>query len=154
MNMVSHPSPALAQPGVVSLTTTGNITAALHRNRKLVMNATGAAKTFTLPAATGTGDTYRFYVGTVNTSNYVIATQTSEYFSGNIFTNSSGDSQSVQPWISLYATHNIKITLDGTTKGGVAIGDFVEVTDIAAATWSVTGMTTSSGTEASPFSTS
>jgi hypothetical protein len=44
------------------------------------------------------------------------------------------------------------ITLDGTTTGGVAIGDWIEVQDIVADKWAVRGVTTSSGAEATPFS--
>ena len=41
---------------------------------------------------------------------------------------------------------------NGTTTGGVAIGDFIELIDIATDKWLVFGHTTTSGTEATPFS--
>jgi hypothetical protein len=44
------------------------------------------------------------------------------------------------------------ITLNGTTTGGVSIGDWVEIVDVASGVFAATGLTTSSGTEATPFS--
>ena len=59
---------------VVTLTGTDAITQAEHAGRILLMGEVGgdAAATFTLPAATGSGDEYKFIVSVVNTSNYVI----------------------------------------------------------------------------------
>ena len=144
----------LVSERIVTLTGTTTITAALHEGKILLMGASGAALTFTLPAATGSGGRYRFVVSVVNTSNYIITALAGDLMCGNILTNSSGDSVTVEPWISLVATANIKITLDGTTKGGVSIGDYIDLVDIATDRWQVSGLTTSSGTEATPFSTS
>ncbi len=44
------------------------------------------------------------------------------------------------------------ITLNGTTTGGVSIGDFIQLWDVAAAQWAVNGTVTGSGIEATPFS--
>ena len=46
------------------------------------------------------------------------------------------------------------ITLDGTTTGGAAIGDYIELMDIAANQYVVRGNLTATGTEATPFSAS
>jgi hypothetical protein len=44
------------------------------------------------------------------------------------------------------------ITLNGTTKGGAGIGDYVELIDIAANQWAVRVFSKATGTEATPFS--
>lgn len=137
-------------PGVVSLTASTTISKGTHKDRILTLDGTGAAYTQTLPSATGSGDKYTFAVGAVNTSNHVITTQTADKFYGNIITNSTGDTPDLgQPWP---AGATDTITLNGTTTGGQAVGDIIEVIDIATNKWLVTGVTTSSGTEATPFS--
>lgn len=121
-------------------------------NNTILMGGAGSARTFTLPAATGTGDVYKFVVGAVNTSNYVIkVANASDVMYGNVITNSTGDTPDLaQPWPT--AADSDTITLNGTTQGGVAVGDFITVQDIATNKWSVFGVTTSSGAEATPFS--
>jgi hypothetical protein len=136
---------------VVALTGSTTINAGLHDGRILSMTGTGAAYTQTLPAATGSGAKFTFVVGAVNTSNHLIKVTGDDVMYGNIITNSTGDTPDLaQPWPT--AADSDTITLNGTTTGGVAIGDFVELTDIAADTWMVFGHTTTSGTEATPFS--
>ena len=140
-----------APPAIVRLRATVTLTSAAYANRTLLMDAAGAALTFTLPAAVGTGDVYRFVVSVVNTSNYVINVTGDDTIDGNIWTNSTGDSPDLgQPWPSAAASDTI--TLNGTTKGGVSIGDYVELMDIDTDQWIVIGFTTSSSTEATPFS--
>lgn len=137
------------------LTLTGDtaIAVATHEGKTLLLGEVGgnALLTATLPAATGSGAKYRFKVSVVNTSNYVIAVTGNDTFKGNIISNATGDTPdltSIWP-----AGTNNKITLDGTTTGGAAIGDWIEVEDILADVWAVSGVTTSSGAEATPFST-
>jgi len=131
-----------------------SITVALHDKRFIVMSETGgdAAATYTLPASAGTGATFKFFVGVINTSNYLIkVANASDVMYGNIITSSTGDTPDLgQPWTTGATADTI--TLNGTTTGGVAIGDWVELTDIITNVWAVTGVTTSSGTEATPFS--
>lgn len=136
--------------GVVSLTGSTTITKADHKDRILKLDGTGAAYTQTLPAATGSGDKYTFVVGATNTSNHIIEASTNGgVFYGNIITNSTGDTPDLgQPW---RASGEDTITLNGTTKGGL-IGDKLEFIDVASNTWIVQGVTTSSGTEATPLS--
>lgn len=121
-------------------------------NNTILMGGAGSARTFTLPAAAGTGDVYKFVVGAVNTSNYVIkVANASDVMYGNVITNSTGDTPDLaQPWPT--AADSDTITLNGTTQGGVAVGDFITVQDIATNKWAVFGVTTTSGVEATPFS--
>lgn len=138
---------------IVTLVATGAITAATHADHILLMGEVGgdAEAVFTLPAATGTGDVYKFIVSVVNTSNYKIQVVTNDTMDGNILTNSTGDTPDLaQFWPT--ASDSDTITLDGTTTGGVSIGDWIELIDIATDQWAVYGVTTSSGTEATPFS--
>ena len=148
--------PTTFSSGIVVLTATTTITAALHAGKTLNMAEVGgnALCTFTLPAATGTGDKYRFYVGVVNTSNYVIkVANASDTIDGQVIVQNDtteGGTASVIGWKATGTDDTI--TLNGTTTGGVSIGDYVELTDLIANQYVVSGMLQASGTEASPFS--
>ena len=148
--------PTTFSTGVVVLTATGAITAAAHAGKTLSMAEVGgnALCTFTLPAATGTGDVYRFVVGVVNTSNYVIKVpDASHTIKGQVLVqddSTEGGAAGVIGWKADGTDDTI--TINGTTTGGVSIGDYVEITDLIANQYVVSGMLQASGTEASPFS--
>jgi hypothetical protein len=117
------------------------------------MGASGAALTFTLPAATGSGDKYRFYVSVVNTSNYLIkASAGTMLFKGMIVGQSATDSatDAARTWVP--GATDDTITLNGTTTGGKDIGNWIEFEDCSATMWAVKGFITQSGSEATPFS--
>lgn len=135
---------------IVPLAVTTPITEAAHEGRTIVMSGAGAARTFTLPAATGGGGRYRFVVGEVNTSNYLIkAAVGTDLFEGVLLsTQDAGDT--VVGWES--GATDDTVTLNGTTTGGAAIGDWIEFEDISATGWAVRGVLTSTGAEATPFS--
>jgi hypothetical protein len=138
---------------VTTLTGDTTLTAATHGGQTLLLGEVGgnAALAVTLPAATGSGVRFRFVVSVVNTSGYTIKVVGNDIMTGNVITNSTGDTPDLaQPWPT--AADSDTITLDGTTTGGAKIGDFIEVQDILADTWAVHGVTTSSGSEATPFS--
>ena len=156
VNVVGHLTPGTLNTGIVVLTATDAITQAEHAGKTLSMAEVGgnAACTFTLPAATGTGNVYKFIVGVINTSNYIIkvADATDTIDGQVIVTNDStaGGTASVISWPTVAASDTI--TLNGTTKGGVGIGDYIELTDLIANQYVVSGMLKASGTEATPFS--
>jgi len=134
----------------VSLAITTTLNRLTHGNKNILMSGAGGARTFTLPAATGTKDKYLFTVAEVNTSNYVIkVANATDVMDGSILSLQDA-ADTVVGWET--AATSDTITLNGTTTGGVSIGDWVELQDIASGQWSVTGITTSSGTEATPFS--
>lgn len=136
---------------LVSLAVSTTLEQAIHEGRILMLNGTGAAFTQTLPAATGSGAKYTFIVGAVNTSNHLIKVTGNDVMYGNVITNSTTDTPDLaQPWPT--AVDSDTITLNGTTTGGQAIGDIIELIDIATDKWFVLGITTTSGTEATPFS--
>ena len=135
----------------VTLVATGAITAAAHSGRKLYMGEVGgnAAATFTLPAATGSGATYHFIVSVVNTSNYVIQVTGDDTIDGSVILHQ--DSANTVVSFNTVAASDT-ITLNGTTKGGVSIGDELTLIDAATDQYIVKGVLTASGTEATPFS--
>jgi len=139
---------------LVTITATGSLTQAANAGRVNLLGEVGgdAIVTLTLPAASGTGAVYRFIVSVVNTSSYVIkVADATDTIDGQIVTASIGDTPDLaQPWVT--AATSDTITLNGTTTGGVAIGDQLELIDIASNQWVVNGTTTTSGAEATPFS--
>lgn len=138
------------QSRLATLTASTTITQESHDGKTLLMGAAGAALTFTLPAALGTGAKYKFRVSVVNTSNYVIqVANTTDTIDGSIISLQDA-ADTVVGWET--AATSDTITLNGTTTGGVSIGDWVELEDIASGQYAVTGVTTSSGTEVTPFS--
>tara|TARA_A100001015_G_scaffold294261_1_gene371829 strand:- start:1447 stop:2619 length:1173 start_codon:yes stop_codon:yes gene_type:complete len=143
----------LGQPtGVTTITATDTITRLEHANRINLLGEVGgnAAVTLTLPAATGSGDIYKFVVSVVNTSNYVFkVADATDTIDGTIMFLADGGNTVVG--FEADGTDDT-ITLDGTTTGGAAIGDYVELIDIAANQYAVRGNLTATGTEATPFS--
>ena len=138
---------------IVPLAVSTAITEAAHEGRTIVMSGAGGARTFTMPAATGGGGRYRFVVGEVNTSNYLIKSVVgTDLFEGIIIGASTTDSatDAARTWLS--GATDDTITLNGTTTGGVAIGDWIELEDMSATGWAVRGMVTQSGSEATMFS--
>lgn len=135
--------------GLVSLITTATITAVLNSGRTMLLSLAGGF-TSTLPAATGTGNIYRFIVNVVSTTGYVITAAGSDVFKGSLWNVAAGATAGTG--CTFTSTSNQNITLNGTTKGGAAIGDWIQLQDIASGVWTVTGLTTGSGTLATPFS--
>lgn len=104
----------------------------------------------TLPAATGSGASFRFFVGTTVTSNTstIKVANSSDTMSGVAFQAADGGSTS-NAWET--AASSDTITFDGSTTGGVK-GDYVELIDVASTLWFVRLMGSATGTEATPFS--
>ena len=140
---------------LVTLTADTTITNALHAGRILLMGEVGgdASATFTLPAATGTGAEFKFIVSVVNTSNYVIQVTGDDTIDGSVVVTNdttAGGTASLISWPTVAASDTI--TLNATTTGGVQIGDYVLLTDIATDQYTVSGLLNASGPEATPFS--
>lgn len=140
------PSPWQSNYGITEFTGSSlAITAAAHAGHVIVSNLAGA-QAITLPAATGSGNRYRIYVQTTKTGNLTITTNGSDDYVGalEVTTDASGT-----PFLS-DGTDTI-ITMNGSTTGGVK-GSYVDLQDVATATWLVSGRLVSTGTEATPFS--
>jgi hypothetical protein len=138
---------------VVSATgATLTVTEALHDSKTILLNRAGGIA-ITLPAATASGMRLRFVVGTVSTTGYVISSVVgTDLMEGIIIGASTTDSatDAARTWLS--GATDDTITLNGTTTGGAAVGDWIELEDLSATGWYVRGMVTQSGTEATPFS--
>ena len=137
---------------VISLTASLTLSHDVHAGPILLMDAAGATLTFTLPEAAATGNTFRFRVGTVNTSNYIIASAGSDLMDGSLAlivdTDTSDNMEGFQ------AANAVTITLNGDAQGGFRIGDWVELTDILINQWTVRGQTTTnSASGTTPFAT-
>jgi len=104
----------------------------------------------TLPAATGTGDIYKFYVNTTVTSNsYKIQVANATDIISGLALADDGDGEPANGWPTTSTTDTI--TMDGSTQGGIK-GDSLEIIDIASGQFCVRAFLTNSGTEATPFS--
>lgn len=126
------------------------ITAATHGERIVTLSHTAAASTVTLPAATGTGNRYTFIVAAVNTNNHVIqVANATDVFEGIAFM--AADAPDTINAFETAATSDT-ITLNGTTSGGAAIGDRVEIIDFASGKFHVLAHLSGTGNEATPFS--
>jgi hypothetical protein len=127
-----------------------------YAGRKIVLSrAAGIA--VTLPAATGTGDSYEFVVGATftgaasiavpNATDYMVGTAILFVDSADTMvgfaTANSGTVATESDTISLFGTANAQ----GGIKGGT-----VKLTDIASAVWLVEIVSDAGGTEATPFS--
>jgi len=139
-----------ASTRIVTLLAASTMTAAANGNGKINNLSLLAGFDTTLPAATGTGDIYRFNVGIVNTSNdYGVLANGTDTITGLIMT---VDTDSTDNVVGFAADGtDDKIEINGTTKGGLTIGDWFEFTDVASALWHVRGQLTGSGTIITPF---
>ena len=135
---------------IVTLTAaTATVTAAAHSGRTVLLDR-AAGQALTLPAATGTGNSYKFFVLTTITSNTTtikVADATDVMAGVAIVANDSDASASIFETASTSDT----ITFDGSTTGGIK-GATVELQDVATNLWSVRVIGAATGSEATPFS--
>lgn len=135
---------------IVTANVSAVVTAANQESRINLMSGAGAARTFTLPFAVGSGNVFRFYVGEVNTSGYFIKSgRGADIMRGQILQTNSGSAGATRGWYP--GATDDTITLNGTTIGGASVGDWVELIDVAVNTWLVNGLVTATGTVATPF---
>ncbi len=108
-----------------------------------------AGVTITLPAASGTGNSYSFYVKTAPTSNaHVIkVARSADTMVGWV---SIGIAAGGNGWQEYVGGTDDTMSMNGTTTGGL-VGSFVTMTDIATNVWLVDGQLGGSGTLATPF---
>lgn len=111
-------------------------------------NAAGA--TVTLPAATGSGDKYRFFINTTVTS---VAAKIQVANSVDIIAGGVIVMQDAGSTVAGFETGAADDTcsMNGTTTGGIR-GDYYEFEDAASGIWRCTGICSGTGTEATPFS--
>lgn len=125
------------------------VTAAAHAGRTVLLDR-AAGQAITLPVATGTGNTYTFFVLTTITSNDTtikVADATDVMAGMAIVGNDGGATASIFET----ASDSDTITFDGDTTGGIR-GAVVELQDVATNLWAVQIRTAATNTEATPFS--
>jgi hypothetical protein len=130
-----------------------NVTAAtstLTPSTPLVVLNAAAGCAVTLPAATGTGLSFRIFIGTTITSNSttIKVANASDIMSGMCF--SCADAGTGINAFETGATDDT-ITFNGGSTGGIK-GDLVELFDIGLNLWAVQARTSSTGSEGTPFS--
>lgn len=134
---------------------TKTLTAA--NDKQTVKLDTLAGSVVTLPAATGSGVKFKFLVTVKATSaSHIVQVANASDFMIGIIAGVSDDPATVKGWIAAnsgtVATNSDTITLNRSTTGSVSVGEYLEVEDVAANTWAVSGMISQSGAEATPFS--
>jgi hypothetical protein len=145
---VSNFDRVLTSDNIVNVTAaTVTVTQADHANKTITLNR-AAGITATLPAATGSGDKYRFVVATTFTGSGIIQVVGNDIMTGMALISQDGGDTLVSFDT---AADSDTITLNGTTTGGLKGAD-VSLEDIAADTWFVNVRTAATGTEATPFS--
>lgn len=125
------------------------LTSASHAGRTMLLDVASGA-TVTLPAASGTGNVYKFFVKTTVTSNdYIIQVASADDTMAGvaIVANDGGATASIFETVAASDT----ITLDGSTTGGI-LGGQIEIQDVASGVFSVVVRGAATGTEATPFS--
>lgn len=142
---------ALLETSVVNCTaSTLTVTAALHAGRTVTLNrAAGIA--VTLPAATGTGNVYRFIVGTTFTSSGTIAVVGDDIMVGHAILSQDAADTVVHFSTAADSDTITFYTAANNTTGGIK-GAIVTLIDMAADTWHVVYISDAGGTEATPFS--
>lgn len=141
------PSPYLSNYGAYDWTaSTLAVTAGAFAGITIVSNL-AATQTATLPAATGSGNVYRFFVKTTKTGNLVIQVASSS----DIILGAVGMATDAAGVTIPTAATSDTITMNGSTTGGL-LGSQVVLQDVASGVWAVSGFIVSSGAEATPFS--
>jgi len=134
---------------VSATASTLTVTKALHANKVVVLSlAAGIA--VTLPAATGSGDEYKFIVGLTFTGAASIKVVGNDIMKGTaVLFQDGGDA--VVGFNTAADSDTIDLLGTANSTGGM-IGERIDLIDIAADTWSVRIVSDAGGTEATPFS--
>ena len=137
----------------VSKTAAFTVSRTQDHGKTFVLNlATGF--TVTLPAANGSGNVYRFIIGTTtsSTNTYVINASTNGADFFGVCLADDGDGEPANGFFT--AANNNTITLGGSSNatGGVK-GEYIEIIDFATDSYHVRIFGQQGGTEATPFST-
>jgi len=129
-----------------------SLTQAAHDGKTIVFD-TAAGSIITLPASTGGGAKFRCVVSVLATSNsHILKCVGTDMMQGacGIIDTDTGDA-TIQ-FAALVGDTFDTVTMNRTTTGLAAPGDYVEVEDVVAGVWAVRGLIRASGTVATPFS--
>ena len=126
------------------------LTAATHSDKTIALD-TAAGSIVTLPTSTGGGARYRFLVTVTATSNsHVIKVGNATDEMRGFVIQDSDSATAPNTWWA--ADNDDTITLNRTTTGLAAQGEYFEIVDAVSAHYYVQGYSQASGTEATPFS--
>lgn len=126
------------------------LTEAAHANKTIALD-TAAGSVITLPASTGLGAVYRFLVTvTATTNSHIVKVgNATDEMRGYVIQDSD---TATAPNIWWAADNDDTITLNRSTSGLAAQGEFFEVVDAVLNHFYVRGYSQASGTEVTPFS--
>jgi len=127
------------------------VTADLHDGKIICLDTAGGS-ICTLPAATASGAKFRFVVKALATSNnhIVKVANANDTIDGTVIIIDSDSAGTVTGFVTAAASDTI--TLNRSTTGSVTIGEWLELIDVAANQWTLTGVLTNTGNGATPFS--
>lgn len=133
----------------IDLTASATVNRNTHAHTVVNLKA-AAGLTVTLPASTGKGDKYMFFVATTVTSNSDIikVANSTDVIQGTLDIAAAGGVAGVSAGT---AATSDTITMNGTTTGGI-LGSYIELTDVSLGFWQLQGNLLASGTVATPFS--
>jgi hypothetical protein len=126
-------------------------------DRQVIKLDTLTGSVATLPAATGSGIRLRFLVTVLATSNShkIQVANASDFIIGMLTQLSDDAPPTVKGWAAAnsgtVATNSDTITLNRSTTGSDTVGEYLDLEDVAANTWAVSGLLSGTGTEATPF---
>jgi len=137
-------------PVSIIVATTFQVTDLFHE-RAIVANLAGTV-TIQLPIAVGSGMFVSVLVGTNSAGNTVIVQRgvTGDRFQGSVFIGIDAAATG-KVFKANTVTNANTLTLNGTTTGGVSVGDWVNFLDMATGIWAVAGTVIGSGAIATPF---
>lgn len=142
--------------GIVNTTaTTLSVTATQHAG-KTVNVASASPIAITLPAATGTGNKYRFVlsVAATGTAHTIKVANTTDDFNGSLALFDSSETSPAGTVIGFAATAtDDTISVNGTTKAGT-VGTVIEIVDVTTGLFSALVRGAATGSYATPFSVS
>lgn len=130
----------------ITVTTATTLKRETHEGVIVNLEST-TGRAITLPASTGKGDVYRIYLtASVSSGSHTVVANGTDIIQGTvaIATDIAGVTC---PTTAITDT----ITLNGGTTGGI-LGSYLELRDVKAGQWMVTGTLVSTGAEATPFS--
>jgi hypothetical protein len=107
----------------------------------------------TLPAATGSGDTYKIYVSAATTSaaDKVLTNPTTDTIIGTAIGENAGTAKVFVG--NALTAHSIQMPFAGTQPSGGFIGDTIECTDVASTIWKCDIKYQGGTTPTTPYST-
>lgn len=130
----------------VVITAAATTTPAANSGRMNILNA-AAGFAVRLPAATGTGNVYDFFVGTtVTTGTTSVVTTGTDLINGAVLQVSGASTACF-----FTGASNTTVSFNGTTTGGTK-GDQLSFTDVSTAVWAVRVVGKVTGVAATPFS--